>query len=349
MVMRQTAFTPTIRAPEVKDRAMATALNDMARQIEFWLKRAVQQIDEQRGNRGTPTFNADVNLQGNKLRGVGDPEADDDVLPAGLGLRRPTSRADFFDANGLVVRNASDAIGVTELVNLGQLQRMVQPASDIVGSSFITADPEAALPNERTLDGQTNVISLTDNGANNTLLIGVANNGIGNLQLRQGGATSVIGRSANSTGNVADIAASASGNVLWRNGTTLAFAALPIDVLATATALTFTATGTGFTANPTGTARYYLVGSLVFLFLPELTGTSNATSFTITGMPAGITPTRTSYQVVPIVDNSVAAFGLVRLNASSTTIDLFPNAAAGNWTNANTKTSPACWLCYALA
>jgi len=41
--------------------------------------------------------------------------------------------------------------------------------------------------------------------------------------IRQGGATSVIGRSANTTGNVADVSATADGDVLWRNGTTLGF------------------------------------------------------------------------------------------------------------------------------
>lgn len=49
-------------------------------------------------------------------------------------------------------------------------------------------------------------------------------NGIGNTQLRQGGALSVVGRSANSTGNLADIAATAaSGAVLRESGSTIGF------------------------------------------------------------------------------------------------------------------------------
>lgn len=53
--------------------------------------------------------------------------------------------------------------------------------------------------------------------------IALENNGVGNAQLRQGAATSVIGRSANSAGNVADIAAGADHEVLTREGGTLAF------------------------------------------------------------------------------------------------------------------------------
>jgi len=49
-------------------------------------------------------------------------------------------------------------------------------------------------------------------------------NGIGNTQLRQGGALSVVGRSANSTGNLGDIAATAaSGAVLRESGSTIGF------------------------------------------------------------------------------------------------------------------------------
>lgn len=49
-------------------------------------------------------------------------------------------------------------------------------------------------------------------------------NSVGNTQLRQGGALTLIGRSANSTGNVADIAATAaSGAVLRESGSTIGF------------------------------------------------------------------------------------------------------------------------------
>lgn len=54
----------------------------------------------------------------------------------------------------------------------------------------------------------------------------IADNDVTNAKLRDSAATSVIGRSANSTGDPADIAASASDEVLRRSGTTLGFGTL---------------------------------------------------------------------------------------------------------------------------
>jgi len=51
-------------------------------------------------------------------------------------------------------------------------------------------------------------------------------NVVGNAELRQGGATSVIGRSANSTGNVADISASSDGDVLRHASGIISFGTL---------------------------------------------------------------------------------------------------------------------------
>jgi len=55
----------------------------------------------------------------------------------------------------------------------------------------------------------------------------VPNNSITNAKLRDSAALSVIGRSANSTGDPGDIAASSDGDVLRRSGTTLGFGAIP--------------------------------------------------------------------------------------------------------------------------
>lgn len=57
--------------------------------------------------------------------------------------------------------------------------------------------------------------------------ISLATNGITDGFLRQGAATSVIGRAANSTGNVADIAASSDGDVLRRAAGVLGFGSIP--------------------------------------------------------------------------------------------------------------------------
>lgn len=53
---------------------------------------------------------------------------------------------------------------------------------------------------------------------------------------------------------------------------------------------TFTATFNGFTASVTSTASYVLMGKMACVTIPPAAGTSNTTSFTITGFPAGIRP-----------------------------------------------------------
>jgi hypothetical protein len=57
----------------------------------------------------------------------------------------------------------------------------------------------------------------------------IAANAVINSRIRQSAALSVIGRSANSTGDVADIAAGTDGHVLRRSGTTLGFGQITRD------------------------------------------------------------------------------------------------------------------------
>lgn len=52
----------------------------------------------------------------------------------------------------------------------------------------------------------------------------------------------------------------------------------------------FTVTATGMSTTVTGTAYYKMSGGVVVLTYPFLTGTSNATTFTLTGLPAAIRP-----------------------------------------------------------
>jgi hypothetical protein len=114
---------------------------------------------------------------------------------------------------------------------------------------------------------------------------------------------------------------------------------------------TFTITGTGFTVNPTAGARYVTLGNVVILFLPELTGTSNATTFTLTGLPGAIVPTQTSNHVVTVTDGQGGAtdgYGLVRLTAGSAAMTMIsPVTSDGSWTASGTKTLYATSLTYA--
>lgn len=69
--------------------------------------------------------------------------------------------------------------------------------------------------------------TFTDLG-NATLVTTITANAVTDAKFRQSAATSVVGRSANSTGNVADIAASADNQVLRRSGGALSFGDVPL-------------------------------------------------------------------------------------------------------------------------
>jgi len=109
---------------------------------------------------------------------------------------------------------------------------------------------------------------------------------------------------------------------------------------------TFTATGTGFTVNPTVTATWIRIGALKILYIPALAGTSNATSFTITGLPAAITPSVANQWVYPAQDNGVPIGCYVFFTAASTTITLTMITASGLWTAAGAKSFAAATIVY---
>lgn len=86
-------------------------------------------------------------------------------------------------------------------------------------------------------DSGTGVLEVNDD--NSTLEINadtlrVKDNGITDAKLRQSAGLSVVGRSANTTGNVADMTASSDGDVLRRSGTTVGFGALGSNTVGSA-------------------------------------------------------------------------------------------------------------------
>jgi hypothetical protein len=101
----------------------------------------------------------------------------------------------------------------------------------------------------------------------------------------------------------------------------------------------FTLTLTGFTATITGTAVYSLSNNVVTLYLPVLTGTSNAITMTGTGLPAEITPTTTHFGLPCIgEDNGSVLTSTTRADIKSTgVIDFFKDFSGTGWTNSGTK------------
>jgi len=108
------------------------------------------------------------------------------------------------------------------------------PASAGAGAgtdeAYITVATDGDLSNERALAAESGVLTITDGGANGNITIGVATDGITNAKLRNSGALSVIGRSANSAGDPADISATAaSGAVLRESGSAIGFGTISTD------------------------------------------------------------------------------------------------------------------------
>ncbi len=100
----------------------------------------------------------------------------------------------------------------------------------------------------------------------------------------------------------------------------------------------FTLTATGMTTSPTGTAYGVKVGNAITLTIPYITGTSNSTGFTLTGLPAGWRPTRAVMMPYSgYVDNGVAnPLGFIILTTGGT-LTLGTSTSTAGWTNSGTK------------
>lgn len=103
---------------------------------------------------------------------------------------------------------------------------------------------------------------------------------------------------------------------------------------------TFTLTGTGFTAGVTATVRYQRVGNHVMLNSDGFSGTSNATTFTGTGLPAIIQVANATgpLAIAACADNGAIVSDVSALiTAASGTITFQRAAGASAFTAANSK------------
>lgn len=210
-------------------------VDELRASTEFWLRQLVTHVDQAVGARGTPTFHNDVDLKGHRLTTMGIPVAATDAQRFDLCLHTTTPGGDYT-AQGRQILDVKTAATDTQAVNLGQLLAVVEAATlNIQGAAFVVATASSELTAERALTAEASVLTVTDNGANSTIVVGVATNGIGDIKLRQGAATSVVGRAANSLGNVADIAASADNQLLQRVAGALTWTAIPTLTTVTTT------------------------------------------------------------------------------------------------------------------
>ena len=111
---------------------------------------------------------------------------------------------------------------------------------------------------------------------------------------------------------------------------------------------TFTATATGMTTSPTGTCKYAVNDGAVTLDIPNITGTSNATTFTLTGAPVAVRPAVDKDVLCRVQDNSGAVgLGLLRMKTTGV-IELYVSAAGNSFTAAGTKSVSAMSITYTL-
>ena len=116
------------------------------------------------------------------------------------------------------------------------------------------------------------------------------------------------------------------------------------------TAATFTPTWTGFSSAPTGDLRYFIIGDGTHDFVQIMddagasrTGTSDADTMTITGIPAAIRPSTAVYlsSIFPVADNGgTTDTGFATISAAGT-ITFYMWGIGGfvatNFTSANAK------------
>jgi hypothetical protein len=93
------------------------------------------------------------------------------------------------------------------------------------GAGHVIQNAGTPLTNRENLNFS-GALQAVDDAGNNASVVTVKNNGISDALLRQSAGVSVVGRSANSTGNVADIAAGANNQILRRVSDAVGFGAL---------------------------------------------------------------------------------------------------------------------------
>lgn len=120
----------------------------------------------------------------------------------------------------------------------------------------------------------------------------------------------------------------------------------------------FTGTLTGMSSATTGTVSYKVIansagtGKRCYLHVASaITGTSNTTAMTMTGLPAAVVPTVTVRSACYLRDNGSDEIGAADITASGTTITFLVNTPldASGFTNSGTKGLGGGWaISYAL-
>lgn len=111
---------------------------------------------------------------------------------------------------------------------------------------------------------------------------------------------------------------------------------------------TATLTATGMTTAPTVSCKFTRIGNVVTTVMGYLNGTSNATSFTFTGVPTSFRPSTSAYtSPIAVKDNGIYSLGLGTLDASGN-ITLNNDFGGTLFTATGAKGTNTCTFTYTL-
>lgn len=239
-------------------------------------------------------------------------------LPSGLVIPSPKITTGIYDANG----NLSIAITATpSAVNYVTVNNASAAAATVgiaaTGTSA-TVNMAVSSKNGDIKFQDTTVAALTKwYNAGNTHFIGFK---VGTLS----GDTTFTWPTADGT----------AGQFVKTDGAgNLAFSSTLPGVAWTA----FTPTLTGFASTTSNLGRYILLGKVAIVQL-NITGTSNATSFSLSNLPATAANTTIAATYLAYgTDNATPVITLVQITANSTTCTMYNGIAAAAWTNTGAK------------
>lgn len=100
----------------------------------------------------------------------------------------------------------------------------------------------------------------------------------------------------------------------------------------------FTATLTGYASGPTGTMQWVKTGRHITLsLLVAITGTSNATAMTMTGLPLQIQPASAKQALVMVHDAGVENIGFASISGGTITFSMGSPFSTTGFTASGTK------------
>ena len=224
---------PALRQTQGLFLLQGQTIEELREELQAALFHVANRLDTLSGDRGTPVFQSNLNINGHAVENLAEPPPNENPATSlsavprkfAVPLVRQRNGQLAWDCRFIPMINDAYAETANGVPTLQQVLDLIQDAQGIFGNEpFLTAAASAMLTAERQVTPEAGVLTTTDNGPNSTFVVGVATNGITDAKLRQGTALSTMGRSVNSLGNVADIVATAASDaVLRESGNVLGF------------------------------------------------------------------------------------------------------------------------------